>query len=101
MFRGGVDNLGVDEQGYRERLSRDVAAWQRAELISEEQERAILARIGAGERKAVGALRLGWLVSASAIVAALVLGAGIVSLFAANWDQMPAALRAGALIAGI
>lgn len=91
----------MDEQGYRERLSRDVAAWRRAELISEEQERAILARIGAGERKVVGALRLGWLVSAIALIGALVLGAGIVSLFAANWDQMPAALRAGALIAGI
>ena len=91
----------MDEQGYRERLSRDVAAWRRAELISEEQERAIRARIGAGERKVVGALRLGWLVSAIALIGALVLGAGIVSLFAANWDQMPAALRAGALIAGI
>ena len=91
----------MDDQEYRERLSRDVAAWRRAELISEEQERAILARIGAGERKAVGALRLGWLVSAIAIVAALVLGAGIVSLFAANWDELPTVVRSGALIAGM
>jgi len=91
----------VDEQEYRERLSRDVAAWRRGELISEAQERAILARVGAGERKMVGALRLGWLVSAIAIVGALVMGAGIVSLFAASWDELPTALRTAALIAGI
>ena len=91
----------MDEQAYRERLSRDVAAWRRAEVISEAQERAILARIGAGERKAVGALRLAWLVSAIAIIGALVLGAGIVSLFAANWDELPSWIRTGALTAGI
>ena len=91
----------MDDQAYRERLARDVAAWRRAALISDDQERAILARIGAGERRAVGALRLGWLVSAVAVIAAIVLGAGIVLLFAANWQTMPAALRVGALGAGV
>lgn len=91
----------MDDEAYRERLAHDVAAWRRAALISDEQERAILARIGAGERRAVGALRLGWLVSAVAVIAAIVLGAGVVLLFAANWQAMPSALRVGALCAGI
>ncbi|MEX2245585.1 MAG: DUF2157 domain-containing protein [Dehalococcoidia bacterium] len=86
---------------YRERLSRDVAGWRRAGIIDEAQERAILARAGAGEPKAVGALRMGWLVSAVSVVGAIVLAAGVVLLFAANWEEMPDAFRTGLVVAAI
>lgn len=49
----------MDEQEYRERLARDAAAGRHEDLISESQERAILARCGTGEAKLVRALRMG------------------------------------------
>ncbi len=89
-----TDTDGMEEREYRERLAHDVARWQREGLISNEQERGIMARIGAGEPRLVGALRLGWLVSAVALIGAIVLAAGVVLLFAANWQAMPDGFRA-------
>ncbi len=90
----------MDDREYRERLAHEATTWRRDGLISKAQEHAILARIGADEPKAIGALRLGWLVTAVAVVGAIVLSAGIVLLFASNWDQMPDAFRTGALLTG-
>jgi uncharacterized membrane protein len=91
----------VDEQEYRERLAHDVAAWERQGLITDAQERAILARYGAGEPKAVGVLRLGWFVTAVSIIGALVLAGGVVLLFASQWQSMPTSFRAGLVFAGV
>ncbi len=91
----------VDEQEYRERLSHDIAAWQRQGLITDAQERAILARYGAGEPKAVGVLRLGWFVTAVSIIGALVLAGGVVLLFASQWDQLPSWFRTASVFAGM
>jgi uncharacterized membrane protein len=95
------DTEDMDEQEYRERLAHDISAWTHGELITPEQERAILARIGAGERRAVGALRLGWFVTAISIIGALVLAGGVVLLFASQWDTMPTWFRTGSLLAGM
>lgn len=89
------------QDDYRERLAHDVATWQREGLISAEQERAILARIGAGEPRLIGALRLGWLVTAVSIVGAIVLAAGVVLLFATNWNEIPTTVRTGLPFAGM
>lgn len=86
---------------YLERIAHDVAIWQREGLISAEQERAILARIGAGEPRLIGALRLGWLITAVSIIGALILGAGVVLLFAANWEEMPDWFRTAVIFAGM
>lgn len=91
----------MDERDYVERLAHDVAVWQREGLISNEQEKVILTRIGAGEPRLVGALRLGWLITAVSLIGALVLGGGIVLLFAANWEDMPDWFRTLAIIAGM
>jgi uncharacterized membrane protein len=91
----------VNEQEYRERLAHDIAAWQRQGLITDAQERAILARYGAGEPKAVGVLRLGWFVTAVSIIGALVLAGGVVLLFASQWQSMPTWFRAGLVFAGV
>lgn len=92
------ETSGMDEMEYRERLAHDVAGWRREGLIEPAQERAILARAGADESKAVGALRLGWLITAVSVVGALVLGAGVLLLIGTNWDEIPDGLRAGMLI---
>jgi uncharacterized membrane protein len=99
--RDNLDTGAMDEQEYRERLARDAAGWRRDSLISEEQERAILARYGLEGARAARALRLGWFATAVSIVGAIVLAAGVVLLFAANWDTMPSWFRAGAVFAGM
>lgn len=91
----------MDEREYRERMARDLARWRSERLITEQQEHAILAREGAGAVRAVGALRLGWLVTAVSIIGALVLGGGVVLLFAANWEEMPNWFRTALIFAGI
>jgi uncharacterized membrane protein len=91
----------VDEQEYRERLARDAAGWRRDSLISEEQERAILARYGLEGARAARALRLGWFATAVSIVGAIVLAAGVVLLFATNWEDMPSWFRTAAVFAGM
>jgi uncharacterized membrane protein len=91
----------MDEREYRERLARDLAVWRREGVIDASQERNILARYGAGSEGAVRALRLGWLISAVSIIGALVLGAGVILFFAANWDAIPNAARIGTLVAGL
>lgn len=91
----------MDDNEYRERLAHDIATWTRGGLITPEQERAVLARIGAGEPRAVGILRLGWFVTAISIVGALVLAGGVTLLFASQWDALPTWFRAASLIAGM
>ncbi|HYM14728.1 MAG TPA: DUF2157 domain-containing protein [Dehalococcoidia bacterium] len=91
----------MEEREYRERLARDVAGWRREGLIAEEQERAILGRYGADGARAVSALRLGWFATTVSIVGAIVLAAGVVLLFAANWNTMPSWLRAAAVFGGM
>jgi len=91
----------MDEIEYRERMTRDVARWRREGLLTEEQERRILARMGAGERQAVRALRLGWIVTGVSIVGALVLAGGVTLFFATNWQEIPEALRVALIVAGI
>ncbi len=91
----------MDDRDYVERLAHDVAVWQREGMISAEQEKAILARIGAGEPRLVGALRLGWLITAVSLIGALVLGGGIVLLFAANWNDMPDWFRSLVIVFGM
>ena len=91
----------MDEQEYRERLVHDAAIWRREGLISEQQEQALLARSGARAVETMRALRLGWFATAVSIVGAIVLAAGVVLLFASNWNQMPSWFRVGTIFAGV
>jgi uncharacterized membrane protein len=91
----------MDDQEYRERLAHDLATWTRGGLITPDQERAILARIGAGEPRVVGVLRLGWFVTAVSIIGALVLAGGVVLLFASQWQEMPTWFRTALIFAGM
>jgi uncharacterized membrane protein len=91
----------MEGQEYRERLARDVERWRRDGVITAEQAQAILAREGAGSPSILQALRMGWLVSAIAIVGALVLGGGVILLFATNWEKMPDPLRVALVLGAI
>lgn len=91
----------MDEQEYRERLSHDAAMWRREGLISEQQEVALLARSGASGVETVRALRLGWFATAVSVVGAIAFAAGVVLLFASNWNAMPSWIRVGAVFGGM
>lgn len=91
----------MDEQDYHDRLARDVAEWQRRGIISPEQASQIIAQEGLGARRALGVLRLGWFVTAVSIAGAVILAAGVVLLFAANWNAMPDWFRTAMILAGI
>jgi uncharacterized membrane protein len=91
----------MEDNSYRERLANDLASWTRDELITPAQERALLARIGAGEPRMIGALRLGWLVTAVSIIGAIILAAGIGTFFASNWQSIPDVARLAVLLAAI
>ena len=91
----------MDDDEYRERLAHDVAGWTRGGLITPDQERAILARIGAGEPRAVGILRLGWFVTAISVIGAIVLAGGVTLLFASQWEELPTWFRTATVIAGM
>lgn len=91
----------MDEQEYRERLVHDAAIWRREGLITQQQEQALLARSGARAVEMVRALRLGWFATGVSIVGAIAFAAGVVLLFATNWEQMPSWFRAGAVFAGM
>jgi uncharacterized membrane protein len=91
----------MDDQANHERIARDVNRWRSEGLIDAEQEARILARYDMGDRRTFGALRLGWLVTAIAIIGALVLAAGVVSLFGSTWQQLPVEIRILTLLAGM
>jgi len=91
----------MDEREYRVRLAHDVDAWQRGGLITAEQRGAILARAGAGEPRLLGALRLGWFVTAVSIVGAIVLAGGVGLFLAASWDTIPDWFRTALVFAGM
>jgi uncharacterized membrane protein len=44
---------------------------------------------------------MGWLISAVSLVGAIVLGAGVVLLFATNWGEIPDAMRMAVLFGGL
>ena len=74
------------------RLSRKLDRWMQAALLTEEQRRRILEF----EDETRNSAR--WLVWSLAAVGGLAIAAGIVSLIAANWQEIPAAVK---LFAGV
>jgi uncharacterized membrane protein len=91
----------MEEPDYRERLSREIARWVREGLITPAQSEAILVRIGAAGPRKLGALRMGWLVTAVSVLGAIALGAGVVLFVAANWQQMPDWCRTALVISAM
>lgn len=75
------------------KLGRKLADWREANLITAEQVRAILAF----ERERTGSAN--WIVLALGAVGALGVVTGIISLIAANWDEIPPAVKLAAALA--
>ena len=79
--------------GYGPRVRRDILRWTELGLIDKAAADALRRDIEANERKS---LSFG---SVLAIMAALLFGAAILLVIAANWEAFPRLLRVGALFA--
>ena len=80
--------------GYLSKLSKDVARWQAEGLIDEATAAALLRDV----QSRPGGVRFG---SVLAILAAVLVGAALLLLIAANWEAFPRLLRVALIVAGI
>jgi uncharacterized membrane protein len=79
----------MTDEEFAGRLEREVAAWQREEVITDSQATAILARYGiaaAEQRRSKVAVAL-------AFLGAILLGIGVIVFFAANWQYIPGSAK--------
>ena len=82
-------------------LRQEVEEWQQDGTISAEQGQAILARYPADSVGYEAARRRQGLVVGLSILGAVLVGLGIITFFAANWDEIPRSVKLGALVAGV
>lgn len=80
--------------GYLKTLRKDIARWQAAGLLDERTASALLR----DAENRPGGISFG---SILAILAAVLLGAALLLLIAANWEAFPRLLRVGLIFAGI
>ena len=83
------------------RLREEVEAWQRDGTITADQAQAILARYPEDSAGYEAARRRQALVVGFSILGAALLGLGIITFFAANWDEIPRVVKLAALVAGV
>ena len=86
---------------FASQLRQEVEAWQRDGTVSAEQGRAILARYPETPAGCEAARRRQRLVVGLSILGAVLVGLGVITFFAANWNEIPRAVKLGALIAGV
>ena len=82
-------------------LRQEVVEWEREGTINAEQAQAILARYPEDYGDYEAARRRQALVVGFSILGAALVGLGIITFFAANWDEISRAVKLGALIAGV
>ena len=83
------------------RLRQDIEGWQQDGTITAEQAQAILARYPADSPDYEAARRRQSLVVGLSILGAVLVGLGVITFFAANWDEIPRGVKVGALAAGV
>ncbi|MCC6741425.1 MAG: DUF2157 domain-containing protein [Planctomycetia bacterium] len=82
-------------------LADEIPAWTREGLLTEDQARRIRARYDFAEVELDRHAGPGKLVQALSILGALLVGAGILTWIAANWDGMSDALRLGLIFTSV
>jgi uncharacterized membrane protein len=83
------------------RLRQEIEGWQQDGTITAEQTQAILARYPADSPDYEAARRRQSLVVGLSILGAVLVGLGVITFFAANWDEIPRGVKLGALVAGV
>ena len=97
-----MNPFGDSDERFLQRLRREVEAWEQAGTITAEQGQAILARYPAADSlPGVAARKRQALVLGLSILGAALVGLGIITFFAANWDDIPKSVRLAVLVAGV
>lgn len=86
---------------FASQLRQEAEAWQQDGTITAEQAQAILARYPADSPDSEAARRRQALVVGLSILGAVLVGLGIISFFAANWNEIPRGVKLGALVVGV
>ena len=86
---------------FASRLRQEVEEWERDGTITAQQAQAILARYPEGSAEYEAARRRHGLVIGLSILGAALVGLGVITFFAANWNDIPRGVKLGALIAGV
>ena len=87
--------------GFLARLRREVEAWQQDGTITAEQGQAILARYPAYSPGYEASRRRQALVVGLSILGAILIGLGVITFFAANWDEISRGVKLGSLVVGM
>lgn len=86
---------------FASQLRREAAEWERDGIVTAEQAQEILARYPEDSGDYETARRRQALVVGFSILGAALVGLGIITFFAANWDDIPRAVKLAALVAGV
>lgn len=84
---------------FLERLTAEVEAWQAENLLPAETARVILARYGLVPGETVVTLRRSKIVAVFTVLAAVLIGVGVILVMSANWEQIPRFVRLAILMA--
>ena len=97
-----MNPFGDSDEQFLLRLRQEVEAWEQAGTITAEQGQAILDRYPAADSLPGAAARKRQaLVVGLSILGAALVGLGIITFFAANWDDIPKSVRLAVLVAGV
>ena len=89
-----------DDPRFLAQLRQETKAWERDGTITTEQAEAILSRYP--DDSSLGAVRRrNSLVVGVSVLGAVLVGLGIITFFAANWDDISRSVRLGMLVAGV
>ncbi len=89
------------EQRFVSRLRGEVESWEREGTITPEQAGAILTRYPETSPGHEAARRRQPLVAGISTLGAVLVGLGVITFFAANWDEIPRNVKLAALVAGV
>ena len=93
--------FGDSNRQFPSLLQREVAEWERDGTITPEQAQAILARYPEDTTDYEAARRRQALVVGLSVLGAVLVGLGVITFFAANWNDISRGVKLGSLIAGV
>lgn len=96
-----MNPLDANNHRFVSRLREEVEAWQQDGTVSAEQGQAILARYPEFEPGYDASRRRQPLVVALSVLGAVLIGLGVITFYAANWDEISRSIKIGSLIAGV
>ena len=96
-----MNPLDANNHRFVARLREEVEAWQRDGVVTDEQADAILARYPDYAPGFEASRRRQSLVVALSVLGAVLIGLGVITFFAANWDEISRTTKLVALIAGV